>query len=165
MIVRWFCVSVLCCLALPWFNAVRLAVDVACVKTEQHLAVNNASQSGTDTLIVNESLLSGIAATQELRQNGVAYDVVSWKKIGSQLRVVVLKDENEAKLERVATNDNDRRERLQTTGVAFPVYFEERSLSVPGDAWFVFDAGTFAPSRCYDGSSLLLIAQPPENVA
>jgi len=156
---------VLVAVASQWLCAVRMAVNVAAIKNEQALLIETHRIKSTDTLYLNAGFEKQIVTTREIRLGGNAYDVVSWQKTENGIRAIVVKDADETKLEHVAVKDSERSDDVQTTPVAFPLYFEETTAAVPTDTWFGIDACGYRPLPLYDGLYAQRHAPPPKAAA
>jgi hypothetical protein len=162
---RWFPVLMLCCIGLPWFNAVRIAAKVAHIKTHQRRAGHNRTQEENETLILDLAFEKEIKATGEFRVNGCAYDVSSCERLGGKLRVVAHRDQDETKMETLAEKNTEQRNRLQSVALAIPMFSEEPPYHILSERWFCLTLSCFRTPRCKSDECVPVLAWPPEFVA
>ena len=164
MMLRWFSVLILCCVAAPLFNTLRIAVNVAQVKTFNRRAASNRLRNDCDTWFVDFNAAAEIGATGELRVDGEPYDVVSFERVGGKLRIVAFKDDEEFELERSATKSSDNHRNLKSIAVAFQLFFEQRNAHLSNVIPIELKKSNFPFERC-NTVDCARVQLPPPKVA
>lgn len=165
MMLRWFSVLMLCCVAAPWFNTLRVAVNVAHVKTINRRVASNRLRKDCDTLLVDLSAAEEIKSTGELRIAGKPYDVVSYERVGDKLRVVAFKDDEEKELEETATRSSNNNHKLKSIAIAFQLFFENRATQLPLVLPIELTEKYFQSVSCNAGEHTRLHTPPPKIAA